>query len=101
QMFNSISITKFLLLDFADTWELQFLHFCLFLGIYLVALLGNGLIITTIACDHHLQTPRYFFLLNLFLLDLGSISITILNATANSRWDTRVVSSQWCAKQVF
>ncbi|XP_071585778.1 olfactory receptor 4B13-like [Heliangelus exortis] len=38
------------------------------LGIYLAALLGNGLIITTIACDQHLHTPMYFFLLSLSLL---------------------------------
>ncbi|KFO96541.1 Olfactory receptor 14I1, partial [Calypte anna] len=67
------SISQFLYLAFADRWELQLLHFRLFLGIYLSALLGNVLIITTIACDHHLHTPMYFFLLNLSLLDLGSI----------------------------
>jgi len=46
---NSSSITQFLLLALADTQELQLLTFCLFLGIYLAALLGNGLIITAIA----------------------------------------------------
>ncbi|KFZ62796.1 Olfactory receptor 14I1, partial [Antrostomus carolinensis] len=58
-------INGFVLLSFADSWELQLLHFWIFLGIYLAALLGNGLIITAIVCDHHLQTPMYFFLLNL------------------------------------
>ncbi|KFV05158.1 Olfactory receptor 14A16, partial [Pterocles gutturalis] len=64
QMSNSSSITQFLILAFTDTRELQLLHFWLFLGIYLAALLGNGLIITAIACDHRLHTPMYFFLLN-------------------------------------
>ncbi|KFO75047.1 Olfactory receptor 14J1, partial [Cuculus canorus] len=77
QMSNSSSITQFLLLAFADTQELQLLHFWLFLGTYMAALLGNGLVITTITCDHHLHTPMYFFLLNLSLLDLGSISTTV------------------------
>ncbi|XP_071585846.1 olfactory receptor 14I1-like [Heliangelus exortis] len=63
--------SQFLLLAFADRKELQLLHFWLFLGIYLAALLGNGLIITTIACDHHLHTPMYFLLFNLSLLDLA------------------------------
>ncbi|OPJ69199.1 hypothetical protein AV530_007042 [Patagioenas fasciata monilis] len=57
QMSNSSSTTQFLLLAFTDTRELQLLHFWLFLGIYLAALLGNGLIITTIAWDQHLHTP--------------------------------------------
>ncbi|NWH74783.1 O14I1 protein, partial [Piaya cayana] len=84
QMSNSSSITQFLLLPFADTRELQLLHFWLFLGIYLAALLGNGLIITTITCDHNLHTPMYFFLLNLSILDLGSISTTVPKAMVNS-----------------
>ncbi|XP_054660928.1 olfactory receptor 14A16-like [Grus americana] len=98
---NSSSITEFLLLAFADTRELQLLQFWLFLGIYLAVLLGNGLIITAIACDHHLHTPMYFFLLNLSLLDLGSISTTVPKAMANSLWDTRAISYAGCAAQVF
>ncbi|XP_068277907.1 olfactory receptor 14A16-like [Nyctibius grandis] len=100
-MSNSSSITEFLLLAFADTQELQLLHFSLFLGIYLAALLGNGLIITAIACDHHLHTSMYFFLLNLSLLDLGTISTTVPKAMANSLWGTRAISYLGCAAQVF
>ncbi|KAM6395435.1 olfactory receptor 14C36-like [Rhynochetos jubatus] len=100
-MSNSSSITEFLLLAFADTRELQLLHFWLFLGIYLAALLGNSLIITAVACDHHLHTPMYFFLLNLSLLDLGSICTTVPKAMANSLWDTRAISYSGCAAQVF
>ncbi|XP_066840241.1 olfactory receptor 14C36-like [Anser cygnoides] len=98
---NSSSITEFLLLAFADTRELQLLHFALFLGIYLAALLGNSLILTTVACDHCLHTPMYFFLLNLAVLDLGCISTTLPKAMANSLWDTRAISYQGCASQVL
>uniref|UniRef100_A0A8B9W314 Olfactory receptor n=1 Tax=Anas zonorhyncha TaxID=75864 RepID=A0A8B9W314_9AVES len=101
QMSNRSFPTEFLLLPFADTRELQLLHFGLFLGIYLAALLGNGPIITTIACSHHLHTPMYFFLLNLAFLDLGSISTTVPKAMANSLWDTRTISYAGCATQVF
>ncbi|XP_074875058.1 olfactory receptor 14C36-like [Buteo buteo] len=100
-MSNSSSITQFLLLTFADRRELQVLHFWLFLGIYMASVLGNGLIITAIACDHHLHTPMYFFLLNLSLLDLGSISTTVPKAMANSLWDNRAISYAGCAAQVF
>nr|XP_005512583.1 olfactory receptor 14A16 [Columba livia] len=100
-MSNSSSITHFLLLAFTDTQELQLLHFWLFLGIYLAALLGNSLITTTIAWDQHLHTPMYFFLLKLFLLDLSSISIIVPKAIANSLWNTRVISYAGCATQVF
>ncbi|NXX51895.1 O14I1 protein, partial [Tricholaema leucomelas] len=82
-MANSSAITQFLLLAFTDTRQLQLLHFWLFLAAYLAALLGNSLIITIIACDQHLHTPMYFFLLNLSFLDLGSISTTLPKSITN------------------
>ncbi|XP_035169565.1 olfactory receptor 14C36-like [Oxyura jamaicensis] len=100
-MSNSSSVSEFLLLAFADTRELQLLHFALFLGIYLAALLGNGLILTAVACDHRLHTPMYFFLLNLALLDLGCIFTTLPKAMANSLWNTRAISYQGCAAQLL
>ncbi|NXW25654.1 O14I1 protein, partial [Circaetus pectoralis] len=98
---NSSSITEFFLLTLADTREVQLLYFWVLLGIYLAAFLGNGLIITAVACDHHLHTPMYFFLLNLSLLDPGSISTTLPKAMANSLWDTRSISYVGCAAQLF
>ncbi|XP_054374218.1 olfactory receptor 14J1-like [Molothrus ater] len=100
-MSNSSSISHFLLLALADTPQLQLLHFCLLLGISLAALLGNGLIISAVACDHHLHTPMFFFLLNLALSDLGSICTTVPKAMHNSLWDTSTISYSACAAQVF
>ncbi|XP_021239003.1 olfactory receptor 14C36-like [Numida meleagris] len=98
---NSSSISDFLLLAFTDTRKLQLLFFCLFLAIYLAALLGNGLISTAVACDHRLHTPMHFFLLNLALLDLGCISTTLPKAMANALWCTSTISFSGCAAQVF
>ncbi|XP_064360738.1 olfactory receptor 14A16-like [Dromaius novaehollandiae] len=100
-MSNSSFLTEFLLLAFADKRELQLLHFSLFLGIYLAAVLGNILIISAIASDHRLHTPMYFFLLNLSILDFGSISTTVPKSMANSLWNTRAISYSGCAAQVF
>ncbi|XP_064594210.1 olfactory receptor 14A16-like [Zonotrichia leucophrys gambelii] len=100
-MSNSSSIRDFLLLALADTRQLQLLHFCLLLGISLAALLGNGLIISAVACGHHLHTPMYFFLLNLALTDLGMICTTVPKAMHNSLWDTRNISYTGCAAQLF
>ncbi|RMB97759.1 hypothetical protein DUI87_25759 [Hirundo rustica rustica] len=91
-MSNSSSISHFLLLPLADTRQLQLLHFCLFLGISLAALLANGLIISAVACGHLLHMPMFFFLLNLALTDLGSILTTVPKAMHNSLWDTRNIS---------
>ncbi|XP_071435754.1 olfactory receptor 14A16-like [Pithys albifrons albifrons] len=100
-MSNSSSISHFLLLSLADTRQLQLLLLWLFLGISLAALLGNGLIISAVASDHHLHTPMHFFLLNLSLTDLGSICTTVPKAMHNSLWDTRDISYMGCAAQIF
>ncbi|XP_062457495.1 olfactory receptor 14J1-like [Rhea pennata] len=100
-MSNSSSPNEFLLLVFPDTRKLQLLHFSLFLGIYLAALWGNGLIITAVAYDHRLYTPMYFFLLNLSLLSLSTISTIVPKSMANSLMDTRAISYTGCAAQVF
>uniref|UniRef100_A0A8B9BPG4 Olfactory receptor n=1 Tax=Anser brachyrhynchus TaxID=132585 RepID=A0A8B9BPG4_9AVES len=43
----------------------------------------------------------YFFLLNLALIDLSSISTTLPKSMANSLWDTRAISYWGCAAQLF
>uniref|UniRef100_A0A8C5TS29 Olfactory receptor n=1 Tax=Malurus cyaneus samueli TaxID=2593467 RepID=A0A8C5TS29_9PASS len=101
QMSNSSSISHFLLLPLADTRQLQLLHLCLLLGISLAALLANGLIISAVACGHHLHSPMFFFLLNLALSDLGTICTTVPKAMHNSLWDTRDISYTGCAAQLF
>ncbi|XP_067173175.1 olfactory receptor 14A16-like, partial [Apteryx mantelli] len=100
-MSNRSSSNEFLLLALADTRDLQLLHFSLFLGIYLAALLGNSLIIAAVACDHRLHTPMYFFLLNLSLLDLGFISTIVPKSIANSLRNTRSISYSGCTAQIF
>ncbi|XP_039355342.1 olfactory receptor 14C36-like [Mauremys reevesii] len=100
-MSNQTTLTEFLLLGFSDIRELQILHFVLFLVIYLVGLMGNLLIITAIALDHHLHTPMYFFLMNLSIIDLGSISVTIPKSMINSLMNTRSISYPGCVAQVF
>ncbi|XP_064495356.1 olfactory receptor 14C36-like [Pseudopipra pipra] len=98
---SSSSMAQFLLLAFADRRELQLLHFWLFLAISLAALLANGLILSAVACDHHLHTPMGFFLLNLSLTDLGCICTTVPKAMHNSLWDTTTISYTGCAAQAF
>nr|XP_008175539.1 olfactory receptor 14A16-like [Chrysemys picta bellii] len=100
-MSNRTTVTEFLLLGFSEVQELQILHFAGFLMIYLAALMGNLLIFMAIAFDHHLHTPMYFFLMNLSILDLGSISVIVPKSMANSLMNTRSISYAGCVAQVF
>ncbi|XP_064903991.1 olfactory receptor 14J1-like [Columba livia] len=43
----------------------------------------------------------YFFLLNLSVIDLGSISTIVPKSMANSLWDSRAISYSGCAAQIF
>nr|XP_032642802.1 olfactory receptor 14I1-like [Chelonoidis abingdonii] len=100
-MSNQTTMTDFLLLGFSDVWELQILHFVVFLVLYLAVLVGNLLIITSVTLNHHLHTPIYFFLMNLSILDIGSISVTIPKSMASSLTNTRSISYAGCIAQLF
>ncbi|KAM9120378.1 olfactory receptor 14A16-like [Pangshura tecta] len=100
-MSNRTTMTEFLLLGFSEVRELQILHFVVFLVIYMAALMGNLLIFMAITFNHHLHTPMYFFLINLSVLDLGSISVTVPKSMANSLINTKSISYAGCVAQVF
>ncbi|XP_074046300.1 olfactory receptor 14A2-like [Macrotis lagotis] len=100
-MANVTMMTGFLLLDFANTWEIQVLHALFFLMIYLVSLIGNLLIFTLISLDKNLQSPMYFFLKNLSFLDLCFISTTLPKSVTNSLSHSRSISFMGCVLQFF
>ncbi|XP_059587597.1 olfactory receptor 14A16-like [Alligator mississippiensis] len=98
---NCTTVTEFLLLGFSETRQLQILHFVIFLAAYLAALVGNLLVITAVATDHHLHSPMYYFLENLSILDLGSISVIGPKSMANYLLNNRIISYAGCVSQVF
>ncbi|XP_031240220.1 olfactory receptor 14C36-like [Mastomys coucha] len=100
-MANSSLVTEFLLEVYAGTWELRFLISVLFLLVYLGSLLGNLTIIIATTVDQTLNTPMYFFLRNLSILDMCYISITVPSTCVNSLTDHRNISMAGCAAQIF
>ncbi|XP_062992792.1 olfactory receptor 14A16-like [Elgaria multicarinata webbii] len=95
------SPSEFLLLEFSPVRELQILHSVVFLALYLIALMGNSLISIAIALDYRLHTPMYFFLMNLAICDIGTISITVPRSMLNSLMNSRRISYSECVAQVF
>ncbi|XP_044305978.1 olfactory receptor 14I1-like [Varanus komodoensis] len=100
-MSNHTSVSTFVLLTFSDIQELQILYFFVFFALYLMAFAGNLLIITTVALDHHLHTPMYFFLMNLAMLDIGTVSVMVPKTMAMSLMNDRSISYSGCVAQVF
>ncbi|KAM4869487.1 olfactory receptor 14C36-like [Urocitellus parryii] len=100
-MANATMVTEFLLLGSPEGWNLSFLYFTVFPMTYLGTLLGNLLIVIVTTADQNLNTPMYFFLRNLSILDMGFISITVPNACVNSLTGNRAISVPGCATQIF
>ncbi|XP_048372481.1 olfactory receptor 14I1-like [Sphaerodactylus townsendi] len=98
---NLTSTWEFLLLEFSDIREVQILYFFVFLMVYLTAVTGNLLIILAVALDHHLHTPMYFFLMNLAVLDLGTVSALLPKTMANAYLNSRSISYLGCVAQVL
>jgi olfactory receptor len=94
-------VTVVLLESFAEVWELRLLLSMLFLLMYLGTLLGNLIIITITTVHQSLNTPMFFFIRNLSILDMCYISVTVPNACINSISGNRETSVAGCATQIF
>ncbi|XP_036757780.2 olfactory receptor 14A2-like [Manis pentadactyla] len=100
-MVNATMAIGFLLQGFSEVWELQIVHGVLFLVVYLAVLMSNLLIITLITLDLQLQTPMYFFLKNLSLLDVFLVSVPIPKFIVNSLTHNNSISILGCAFQLL
>ncbi|XP_034278998.1 olfactory receptor 14A16-like [Pantherophis guttatus] len=100
-MANQSTVREFVLMGFSDDPDLQMLHSVMFLIVYITALMGNCLIIIAVAVDHHLHSPMYFFLVNLSLLDICSISTTVPKSIAVSLTNNKTISFAGCVTQIF
>ncbi|XP_021063389.1 olfactory receptor 145-like [Mus pahari] len=72
---NASSVKEFILLGLTQQPGLQLPLFFLFLGIYVVSMVGNLGLIVLIMLNPHLHTPMYYFLFNLSFTDLCYSSV--------------------------
>ncbi|XP_045726990.2 olfactory receptor 1G1-like [Mirounga angustirostris] len=98
---NHTSIADFLLLGFSEHPEQLPLLFGLFLGMYLVTVLGNLLVILAIVADQHLHTPMYFFLANLSLIDTCFSCTIVPKVLVNILTQHHTISHTGCLVQMY
>ncbi|XP_029811530.1 olfactory receptor 8S1-like [Suricata suricatta] len=98
---NHSTITEFILLGLPADPDIQALLFVLFLGIYLLTLMGNLMMLLVIRTDSHLQKPMYFFLSHLSFVDLCFSSVTVPKLLENLLSKTKVISKEGCLIQAF
>ncbi|XP_004460476.1 olfactory receptor 9A1-like [Dasypus novemcinctus] len=74
---NHSSATDFCLVGFHGSQELRHILFATFFFFYLVTVMGNILIIVIVCFDKRLQSPMYFFLSHLSILEILTISTAV------------------------
>ncbi|XP_054980681.1 olfactory receptor 7A10-like [Sorex araneus] len=98
---NLTWVPDFFLFGLSENPEFQIYIFGLFLSMYLITVLGNLLIILAVSSDPHLHTPMYFFLSNLSLVDICSISTTVPKMLQNIQTHSKAITYAGCLTQMY
>ncbi|XP_001378033.3 olfactory receptor 508-like [Monodelphis domestica] len=97
---NCTAVTEFIILGLTDDPVLCVILFVMFLGVYVVTVVGNLSIIIVIRKSSQLQTPMYLFLSHLAFLDLGFSSFVTPVMLMSYLEDTTVISFGGCLAQL-
>ncbi|KAG8508556.1 Olfactory receptor 13C8 [Galemys pyrenaicus] len=101
EMKNDSMLVDFVLVGISAHPKLQTVLFVLVLWMYLMILLGNGILISVIISDSHLHTPMYFFLCNLSFLDICYTSSSVPLILDNFLTVRKRISFSGCMVQMF
>ncbi|XP_055283013.1 olfactory receptor 13C7-like [Moschus berezovskii] len=98
---NQSSVTEFVLLGLSAHPNLEKTFFVLILSMYLVILLGNGVLILVTVSDSRLHTPMYFFLGNLSFLDICYTTSSVPLVLDGFLTPRKTIPFSACAIQMF
>ncbi|XP_067173507.1 olfactory receptor 4E1-like [Apteryx mantelli] len=98
---NHTRVSEFFLLGLTTNHAVELALFTFFVVIYVLIILGNILIIFTIAHDQRLHSPMYFFLSNLSVIDICPSSVVMPKMLADFLVDKKSISSEGCEAQMF
>ncbi|KAM4641861.1 olfactory receptor 8A1-like [Discoglossus pictus] len=98
---NDTTVTYFILKGISGDPRLQVPIFLLVLVIYLITLSGNMTILLLVCWDRQLHTPMYFFLGNLSIMDMSSITITLHKVLSGFTSGDNTISFLGCMTQYY
>ncbi|XP_049726012.1 olfactory receptor 2A12-like [Elephas maximus indicus] len=98
---NSSTITEFVLIGFSNHPQAEIPLFFLFSLIYLMNLFGNTAIIILVVIDSCLQTPMYFFLCHLAVLNIFYTTAVVPKMLFNLLASKKVISYDLCLAQTY
>ncbi|XP_045879076.1 olfactory receptor 13C7-like [Meles meles] len=94
-------VVEFILLGLSAHPKLEKMFFVLILLMYLVILLGNGILILVTALDSRLHMPMYFFLGNLSFLDICYTTSSVPLILDSFLTPRKTISFSACVVQMF
>ncbi|XP_012885406.1 PREDICTED: olfactory receptor 4X2-like [Dipodomys ordii] len=100
-MANVHNVTEFIFLGLSPTWQVQRVCFVIFLLLYIAVVLGNLLIVLTVATSRSLGSPMYFFLCHLSFVEICYSSSTAPKLISDLLAERKVISLWGCMAQVF
>ncbi|XP_008824265.1 olfactory receptor 6M1 [Nannospalax galili] len=100
-MGNWSTVTEFTLIAFPALLHIRIALFVVLLLMYTVTAAGNIIIISLIWIDPHLQTPMYFFLSNLSLLDISYTTSVTPKLIACLLAQKKTISFAGCISQTY
>ncbi|XP_017952458.2 olfactory receptor 5B21-like isoform X1 [Xenopus tropicalis] len=98
---NYTAVPFFIIKGISDNPKFQAPIFILVLLIYLFAVGGNIGILFLVGMDSKLHNPMYFFLGNLSVLDISSITVTLHKTLAIFLTGNKTLSFPGCITQVY
>ncbi|XP_066484670.1 olfactory receptor 2D2-like, partial [Tiliqua scincoides] len=98
---NFTSVSEFFLEGLSNNRNTEILLFILILIIYVLALVGNLVIILLVHVDSCLRTPMYFFLSNLSGLEICYVTSTVPQTLAHLLSENRTISFTRCIAQMY
>ncbi|XP_006883133.1 PREDICTED: olfactory receptor 4F6-like [Elephantulus edwardii] len=98
---NHSMVSEFVFLGLSNSWEIQLLLFLFSSVFYAASLMGNLLIVLTVVSDARLQSPMYFLLANLSIIDLIFCSTTAPKMIYDLFRERKTISFEGCVVQIF
>ncbi|XP_043840479.1 olfactory receptor 4F3/4F16/4F29-like isoform X2 [Dromiciops gliroides] len=98
---NQSVVSEFILMGLTDSWVIQIFLFVFASVFSLASMLGNSLIVLTVASDSHLQSPMYFLLANLSFIDMIDSFIVTPKMISDLFRKHKIISFGGCVSQIF
>ncbi|XP_069318357.1 olfactory receptor 4F6 [Eulemur rufifrons] len=98
---NHSVVSEFVFLGLSTSWEMQLLLVLFSSVFYVASLMGNLLIVLTVTSDPRLQSPMYFLLANLSIIDLIFCSSTAPKMIYDLFRKHKTISFGGCVVQIF